>query len=93
LLQVVASEAVSCRLLVLGLYRGADAFPRAEVAALLPAILRERTASLLTLRGLHRTDVEHLASAALPQRPTEVIVRVVHERVEGTRCSCWSCCG
>jgi DNA-binding CsgD family transcriptional regulator len=82
LLQVVASEAASCRLLVLGLYRGADAYPRAEVAALLPAILRERTASLLTLRGLHRIDVEQLV-AALPERPTEDVVQTVHERAEG----------
>jgi len=83
LLQVVGSEAASCRLLVLGLYRGADAYPRAEVAALLPAILRERTASLLTLRGLHRTDVEQLVVAALPEGPTQDIVRAVHERAEG----------
>jgi predicted ATPase len=82
LLQVVASEVASCRLLVLGLYRGADAYPLAEVAALLPAILRERTASLLTLRGLRRTDVEQLV-AELPERPTEDIVRAVHERAEG----------
>lgn len=82
LLQVVASEVASCRLLVLGLYRGADAYPRAEVAALLPAVLRERTASLLTLHGLHRIEAEQLA-AALPERPTGDIVRAVHERAEG----------
>jgi DNA-binding CsgD family transcriptional regulator len=79
---VVASEAASCRLLVLGLYRAADAYPHAPVAALLPAILRERTASLLTLRGLSRTDVERLV-AALPERPTDDVVRTVHERAEG----------
>jgi DNA-binding CsgD family transcriptional regulator len=83
LLQVVASEAAACRLLVLGLYRGSDAYPRAEVAALLPAILRERTASPLTLRGLHRTEVEQLATAALHERPKEDIVRAVYDRAEG----------
>ena len=38
LLQLVASEAGSCRLLALGLYRGSDAYPRAEVAACCPGI-------------------------------------------------------
>ena len=83
LLQVVASEASSCRMLVLGLYRGADAYPRAEVAALLPAILRERTASLLTLHGLDAVDVEQLAAAALRHRPQEADLRAVQERAEG----------
>ena len=70
-------------MLVLGLYRGADAYPRAEVAALLPAILRERTASLLTLHGLDAVEVEQLAAAALRHRPQEADVRAVQERAEG----------
>ena len=78
-LQVVASEASSCRMLVLGVYRGADAYPRAEVAALLPAILCERTASLLTLHGLDAVEVEQLSAAAY-HRPQEADLRAVRER-------------
>jgi predicted ATPase len=67
LLQVVVSELAGARLLVLGLYRGAEAYARAELASLLPAILRERTAGRIALGGLAAAEVERLTTRTLPR--------------------------
>jgi hypothetical protein len=83
LLQVVVSEVATCHLLVLGLYRGAEAYAHAEVAGVLPAIVRERTASQMTLRGLSEGEVERLAARTLGRAPDDALLRAVKQRAEG----------
>jgi DNA-binding CsgD family transcriptional regulator len=83
LLQVVVSELAGARLLVLGLYRGAEAYARAELAGLLPAILRERTAGRITLGGLTAAEVEQLTTRTLHRPADHRLLRAVQERAEG----------
>jgi tetratricopeptide (TPR) repeat protein len=83
LLQAVASAVADSRLLVLGLYRGREAFPHAELAAALAAILRERAAAQLTLAGLTPPEVAQLTVRASGRGPDEVLVRMVQRRADG----------
>ncbi|HEX5994956.1 MAG TPA: AAA family ATPase [Jiangellales bacterium] len=83
LLQVVVSEVASCRLLVVGLYRSAAVYAHAEVTVLLRAILRERTAGRVTLRGLSDGEVAQLAAHTLRRVPDDALLRGVTERAEG----------
>jgi DNA-binding CsgD family transcriptional regulator len=75
LLQVLASEVVDSRLLVLGLYRGVE-------VQVLPVLLRERAVSEVTLGGLTNSEVEQLAAGILPSTPAGML-RAVVERTEG----------
>jgi DNA-binding CsgD family transcriptional regulator len=83
LLQIVVSELTGARLLVLGLYRGAEAYARAELASLLPAILRERTAGRIALGGLTAAEVERLTTRTLHRPAEHRLLRAVQERAEG----------
>ena len=83
LLQVLASEVTGCRLLVVGLYRTGEVYPRAELARALRAIQRERSTSRMTLGGLWPGEVEQLATRALERPPTDALLRAVARRAEG----------
>jgi predicted ATPase len=83
LLQAVGSAVADSRLLVLGLFRGPEAFPHAELAGALGAVLRERAATQMTLAGLTPPEVAQLTARALGRRPDEALVRMVQRRAEG----------
>jgi tetratricopeptide (TPR) repeat protein len=83
LLQAVASTAADSRLLVVGLYRGREAFPRGELADALRAVARERAATRTTLGGLTPPEIAELATRTLGRRPDDALVRMVQRRAEG----------
>jgi DNA-binding CsgD family transcriptional regulator len=83
LLQYLAADVAECRLLVLCLYRGREAFAYADLARVLPQILRERVTSRLSLGGLTAAEVEELATHELQRPPSEALISAVAERAEG----------
>jgi DNA-binding CsgD family transcriptional regulator len=83
LLQVLAAEVAGWRLLVLGLYRRSEIYPRAELARALGIVLRERATSRLTLHGLTPGEVELLAARVLGHAAGHALVRAVAARAEG----------
>ncbi|MEV6866349.1 BREX system ATP-binding domain-containing protein [Streptosporangium subroseum] len=83
LLQAVASAVADSRLLVVGLYRGRETFPYAELGGVLRAILRERAAAQVTLGGLAPDEVAQLVARALGRPADRALLRAVQERSEG----------
>jgi DNA-binding CsgD family transcriptional regulator len=83
LLQSVAAVVADCRMLVLGLYRGQEAFPYAEWADVLRAVERERATARVILGGLAPGDVAELMTRTLGHRPSDALLRTVQERSEG----------
>ena len=60
LLQVIASELSGSRVLLVGTYRPPSGDEGGPLAEYLPALLRERAVSRLTLEGLDAADTESL---------------------------------
>lgn len=83
LLQVLASEVAGCRLLVVGLYRRTEVYPRAELTRLLPAVLRERATSGLALHGLAPGEVKELVARKVRRPLGPELLRAVQRRAEG----------
>jgi DNA-binding CsgD family transcriptional regulator len=84
LLQAVAAAVADSPLLVVGLYRGREAFPYAELAGVLRAVRRERATVHVVLGGLAPPEVAELATRALGRHPGDALVRILQERAEGS---------
>lgn len=83
LLQALAAEIADCPLLVVGLYRPAEVYPRVELSRVLHAVLRMRGTSRMSLGRLAPGEVEQLAVAAADHRPSDALLRAVKRRAEG----------
>jgi len=82
--QAVAAAVADSQLLVVGLYRGSEAFPYAELAGVLRAVQRERATAHVVLGGLAPPEVAELATRALGRHPGDTLVRILQERAEGS---------
>lgn len=83
LLHVLAGELAGSRVFVLALHRRAEVYPRREVAAVLAAILRERTATSLPLGPLSANEVAELASHTRSAVADQAVLAAVQRRAEG----------
>src|SRR5439155_10389063 len=77
LLQVITSELPGSRVLLVGTYRPPSGDEAGPLAEYLPALLRERAVSRLTLEGLDAADTESLLLQLVgPDRDANLIRRV-----------------
>jgi len=83
LLQVIASELPGSRILLLGTYRPPLPDERSLLAGDLPALLRERVVSRLTLEGLGADDTESLLLQLLGPSPEPELVHRVRDQSDG----------
>jgi DNA-binding CsgD family transcriptional regulator len=83
LLQSFASTVADSPVLVVGLYRGQETSPYAELAGTLRTIMRERATAQIALGSLAPNEIAELAIRTLGHRPDDALMRVVQERSAG----------
>jgi len=83
LLQFLARELRSTRLLVLGAFRDVDPIPGAPLNATLAEVNREPVTRFLTLAGLSPDDVEEYLEQAAAEIASPELVAALHEETEG----------
>ena len=83
LLQFVARELGSARVLVLGAYRDVDPLPGPLLAAMLTEVSREPVTGRLSLRGLSEEDVATYVDGTASEIASPELVVALHEQTEG----------
>ena len=83
LLEFVARELASSRLLLLGTYRDVELTRRHPLTQTLGELAREPVFRRVTLRGLSQEEVKHFIEATSRLDPTEALVEAVHTQTEG----------
>jgi tetratricopeptide (TPR) repeat protein len=83
LLQFVARELASSRLLVVGAYRDVDPVLREPLASAVAVLVREPVAGRIALSGLAEHDVADYIELATGERPDEDLVGAIHVKTEG----------
>jgi tetratricopeptide (TPR) repeat protein len=82
LLQFLAREIASTRLLVLGAYRDVDPLPQPPLTEMLAAVVREPATRRLKLHGLSEDDVERYVAVAATELPP-AFAPALYEATEG----------
>src|SRR5262249_39797008 len=85
LLQFLARQLASSRLLLVAAYRDVDPIPGEPLAALLAAVAREPTTRRLALGGLSKDEVAEYVELVAPADASDSLGTRLHERTEGTR--------
>jgi DNA-binding SARP family transcriptional activator len=83
LLQFLARELGSARLLVLGTYRDLDPIPGHDLTAMLTEVTREPVARRLALGGLSENDVADYVELTASEIASPELVAALHEETEG----------
>ena len=83
LIQFLARELASARLLIVGAYRDVELNLTHPLSGTLEALRREPVCERFVLKGLSQGDVGALISAMGEQEAAESLVRVVYEETEG----------
>jgi len=83
LLQFLARELHSTRVLVVGAYRDVDPVPSAPLAGALAAVAREPTTRRLALRGLNATELAEYVERTAGDAASAELVATLQEETEG----------
>jgi tetratricopeptide (TPR) repeat protein len=83
LLQYVARQLESSRLLVLGAFRDVDPVPNGPLTAMLAEVAREPGTRRLSLRGLSHQDVADYVTETAVDLMRPELVRLLHDETEG----------
>jgi class 3 adenylate cyclase len=83
LLQFLAREVRTSRLLILGTYRDVELRRQHPLAQTLAELAREQTSSRVVLRGLTEQDVARYIEMTTGAMPPAELVRTVHRETEG----------
>ena len=83
LLQFLARELGSARMLVLGAYRDVDPIPEQSFTAMLAEIAREPVSRRLSLGGLSSDDVAEYVELSASEMASAELVVTLHEETEG----------
>ena len=83
LLQFLARELGSCRVLVVGAYRNVDPTPSNPLTAAVAELGREPVSVTVTLAGLDQHDVERFIELLTGETPNHELVRLIHEETQG----------
>jgi predicted ATPase len=83
LLQFVARELASCRLLVMCAYRSVDPGPSESLAATLTELAREAVVRVIRLAGLSEQDVADYVALTAPDLATPELAGGLREETEG----------
>jgi class 3 adenylate cyclase len=83
LLQFLAREVRTSRLLILGTYRDVEVRRQHPLAQTLAELAREQTSSRVVLRGLTEQDVARYVEMTTGSAPPAELVRTVHRETEG----------
>jgi tetratricopeptide (TPR) repeat protein len=83
LLEFLARELGSMRVLVVGACRDVDPIPGRPVAAMLAAVTREPVTARLTLRGLSEGDVAEYIALAAGELASAELIAALHEETDG----------
>lgn len=83
LLQITASQVPASKLVILCTYRPPESGEASAIAVALPALLRERAVTRITLAGLDRADSEAVLSQALERPVNPILARSLFEQTDG----------
>ena len=83
LLQFLARELHSTRVVIVGAYRDVDPVPSAPLAAALAAVAREPATRRLALRGLSSTELAEYVERTAGDAASAELVVALHEETEG----------
>jgi DNA-binding SARP family transcriptional activator len=83
LLQFVARELGSMRILLVGAYRDVDPIPTQPLTALLAELARERVTRRLSLGGLSQEEVAEYVKLTASEIASPKLVAALHEETEG----------
>ncbi len=83
LLQFLARELGSARILVLGAYRDVDPTPAEPLSAMLAEIAREPVSRRLSLRGLGEREVAEYVDLTASEIASHALVTTLHDETEG----------
>jgi DNA-binding SARP family transcriptional activator len=83
LLQFLARELGSTRMLLLGAFRDVDPTPAHALASMLVEVAREPSTTLISLTGLSERDVAEYVQFAASDLDTPELIATLHEQTEG----------